>query len=154
MYVHIYKIIHRTILQWKKKHIFYYWNLEIWFFIISSLSSFCILAKFSGKLGITGTGSVVLEATHLIVSCTIYFRKELSFLVLTGFDDHVFEKPTLYFFSLVFDLTCSKRLRLLKSKTAKMKKMLRFWSPFAIKCMINLAKNALSVSNRLIQFLM
>ena len=53
-------------------------------------------------------------------NCIISFRLELSFFALISFDDHVFvifEKPTLYFFSPLFVLACSKRLPLLKSKT-------------------------------------
>ena len=110
IYIYMHKIIHTKILLWEKKHISYYWNVEIWFLVISSLFGFCTLAMFSGSLGISGIGGVVLEAAHSIVSCcTISFRYEISFFALIGFDDHAFanfEKPT-FFFVLFLPTFCS-----------------------------------------------
>ena len=74
IYIYKCKIIHTTIVQWKKIHNSYYWNLEIWFLTISSLFGFCTLRMFSGKLGITGIGSAALQEAHLFVSCIISFR--------------------------------------------------------------------------------
>lgn len=118
MYVYIYKIIHMTILQWKKKHISHNRNLEIW----SYMFGFCTLAM----LGITarkmrlrnhwnwkwGFGSSTCLMYHL-------FQIEIIFLCLNWLWWPYlcnFQKTNRVLSSQFF-FACSKSQPLLNSKT-------------------------------------
>ena len=75
-------------------------------------------AIFFGKLGISGISQDILEDAYSIVSITIFFKYEFSFIPLMGFDDQllvIFEKQRLYLFSSASVVACSNSLSLLKS---------------------------------------
>ena len=64
------------------------------------MSGFGTAAMFFGKLGIFGIGNDLLEEACSMVSFSIFFKYDLSFLPLMGLDDQllvIFEKQTSFF---------------------------------------------------------